>query len=260
MATTQETIQANLIALGFDNPSVEALYNKIAEAIGQTVDVTATELHNSETRIFNIINTQRYGKNGYYTGKALAFQYGDNLIVDPITLDFVYATIDKSKQIISQAAFEEINSGNSSQLFLKIATLNKTIGLLEQLTIQQYNAFSNYFKNFEIPGLPVSIINNPGNVLFFNARATYYATYDLPTLQNNVISALNNFRNSFAFNGEFFDGDLEQYIKQNVQGIRDFYLFNSTVDGVPYNGSIKLVSGYFNYVANIQNNITYIPI
>lgn len=253
---TQDLITANLIALGFDNPSQAAIYNKIAEACGLVIDSTITELNNSETEIFNIINTQRYGKPGYYTSKALAFQYGDNLIVDPVTLDYVYATIDPTKQIVKQAAFEDI----SSQLFLKIAALNTISGLLEPLTVAQYNAFVNYFTVFEIPGLPVTIINLPGNILYFNATATYFATYDLPTLKNSLVNALNTFRSSFTFNGTFYAGDLEQYIKTNVPGIRDFFINNTLIDSVPFSGSIALPSGYFNYVNNIADLIAYQPV
>src|ERR1044072_8096448 len=146
---TQDQIKSNLIAMGFNNPSQAAIFNKIAEAFGLVVDATLTEISNSESEIFNIINTQRYGKSGYYTGKALAFQLGDNLIPDPITFDYVYATIDTTKQIVKQAAFEDI----SSQLFLKIAKLNTTPGLLEPLTVSEYNAFFTYFTVFTIPGL-----------------------------------------------------------------------------------------------------------
>lgn len=253
---TQDQISANLILLGFDNPSNAAIYNKIAEAFGLIIDSTLTELNNSETEIFNIINTQRYGKSGYYTGKALAFQYGDNLIIDPVTFDYIYATIDTTKQIVKQAAFEDI----SSQLFLKIATLNTLTGLLEPLQVAQYNAFVNYFTVFEIPGLPVTFINIPGNIFYFNAIATFYATYDLPTLKINLLNALNTFRSSFTFNGTFYDGDLEQYIKTNVPGVRDFFINNTLIDGAPFSGSISLPAGYFNYVNNIQNNISYQPV
>jgi hypothetical protein len=253
---TQDIISSNLQALGFTNASQAATYNKIAEAFGLVIDATLTELSNSEVDIFNIINTQRYGKSGYYTGKALAFQYGDNLIIDTVTFDYIYAVIDTTKQIVKQAAFEDL----SAQLFLKIATLNNTTGLLEPLTSAQYDAFVNYFTVFEIPGLPVTIINSPGNVLYFNATATFFATYDLPTLQTNLINALNSFRSSFTFNGTFYDGDLESYIKTNVPGIRDFFINNTLIDGAPFGGSIALPSGYFNYVADIANQITYKPV
>lgn len=250
---TMDTIKANLIAMGFSNTSAAAIYNKIAEACGLVIDSTITEINNSETEIFNIINTQRYGKSGYYTGKALAFQYGDNLVIDPTTFDYIYSVIDPTKQIVKQAAFED----QSSRLFLKIATLNTLTGLLEPLTTAQYNAFVAYFNVFQIPGLPITFINTPGNILYFNSIATYFATYDLPTLQTNLANAMNAFRNSFTFNGVFYAGDLEAYVKNNVPGIRDFFVNNTLLDGIPFSGSKALPSGYFNYVSNILSLITY---
>lgn len=257
MASTIQTIQANLQAMGFDNTSNTALYNMIAVSVGEVVDNTITEMSNSENNILSIINLQRYGKTGYYTSTALAFQYGDDLIIDPDTGNFIYAVIDPTKQIVVQAAFEEITTGSNSELFLKIAALDALSGLLVQLTGPQLAAFTTYFLNFEIPGLPVSIINNPANILSFNAVATFYATYDLTNLQTNLANALNNFRDTFEFNGEFFAGDLQDYIKQNVPGMRDFFISATTIDGTAFQGSVTLDSGYFNYIATILANITY---
>lgn len=257
---TEQQISAALEALGFNNPSNTAIFEKIAQAIGVTIDNTLTEFNNNQAAILNIINTKNYGKSGYYTTAAKAFQYGDNLIVDPTILQFVYAVIDPTKQIINQAAFEEITSGETSQLFLKVTTLNTLTGLLIPLSTPQMAAFMSYFVNFEIPGLPISIISNPANILSFNSIATYYATYDLPTLQTNMATALLAFQNTFAFNGEFFAGDLEDYIKTNVPGMRNFFISNTLIDGVAFSGSTVLAAGYFNYITNIINNVTYTPI
>lgn len=254
---TKTQIQANLIAAGFNNPSQTALYNKIAETLGVVVDTTITEIGNSQTSILNIINLQRYGKSGYYTSVAKAFQLGDDLIVNPVTFDFMYAIVDTSKQIIAQAAFEEFVSGNSSLLFLKVATVDPVTGFLTPLTTPQLAAFTGYFLNFQIPGLHVSIANNAGNVLGFQAVATYFATYNLTTLKTNLSNALITFQRTFGFNGEFFTSDLQDYIKQTVPGIRSFYISSATLDTVPFAGSIILPAGYFNYAANIVNGITY---
>ena len=254
---TQDTIIANLLALGFDNPSNTALGQKLAEGLGFLVDSTLTEFTNTKQSILDTINNQRYGKEGYYTAKALAFQYGDDLVIDPTTLEYVYATIDPTKQIIKQAAFIETSTTNTSQLFLKVATVD-TAGNTVALSLPQLAAFTSYFLNFQVPGLPVSIVSSAANVLYFQAKLNYYATYDLPTLQTNVLTALTNFRQSFAFNGEFFAGDLQDYVKANVPGVRDFFIYNTTIDNVSFSGFINLDSGYFNYVASIENNITYI--
>lgn len=263
---TADQIQANLAAMGFTNTSAMAIYNKIAQAVGQVVDNTITEIGNSETIITNLLISQYgYGKPLYYTSAALGFQYGDNLIVNmainPVTgapfLNYIYAVPDTTKQIITQAAFEAVNSGATVQLFLKVATKDAVSGLLVPLSIPQFTAFSNYFLNFQIPGLPISVISAAGNILDFNSVCTYFATYDLPTLQTNIAAALISFQTSFEFNGEFYDGDLEDYIKQNVPGVRDFYISSTTLDGVPFSGSQSLVSGYFNYATTVIAGITY---
>jgi hypothetical protein len=260
MGVTTDQINANLVSLGFTNPSQLAIDNKIAQGIGIVIDNTITEMQNSENNILNIINTQRYGKSGYYTSIALAFQYGYSLSINPATLEFYYPVIDDSAKVVSQAAFEEIISGNSSQLFLKIATLDTLLNQLEALSPPELAAFTNYFVNFEIPGVPVTIISADPNVLNFQANATYYATYDFSTLKTNVSNALTAFRNTFAFNGEFFAGDLQDYIKTNVPGMRDFFIYNTAIDNTPFQGSKSLTSGYFDYISTILSQINYTAI
>ena len=250
-----DTIIANLSALGFTNTSGTAIYNKIAQAIGIPIDNTIQEMTNSENNILNTINTQRYGKAGYYVKYALAFQYGDDLVIDPTTLEYYYAIIDPAKQIVSQAAFEEF----SSVLFLKIATTNAITGDLEALTSLELAAFNDYILNFEIPGLPLSVISADPNILDLLGNITYYKTYNLTTLQANVIAALSAFRRTFQFNGEFFTGDLESYLKTNVPGIRDVYLYNTSIDGLPFGGAQPLSAGYFNYVTAIASRLSYLP-
>src|ERR1700748_2525054 len=128
MGLTTDQINGNLAALGLLNPSAAALINKIAEGLGITVDNTLQEFTNTLNNILATLSTQRYGDSGYYETKAKAFQYGDDLTIDPTTGAFVYATIDPQNQIIAQAAFEEIVEGLNSQLFLKIAMLNTLTG------------------------------------------------------------------------------------------------------------------------------------
>jgi len=260
MGTTRDLILSNLIALGLNNPSDSAVENKIADAIGIPVDNTITEMTNSENRILSIITSKNYGKSGYYTAAALAFQYGDNLIIDPVTLELVYATPDPEAQIIAQAAFEEIVSGNSAQLFLKVAAIDKLTGFLRQLSAAELAAFTNYFVNYELPGLPISIISLPANIINFVANMTYFATYDLTALMASVAVAMTTFAQSFKFNGEFFNGDLSDYLKAQVPGIRDAYFYNTTIDGIPFSGSKNLPAGYFNYDPNIATNLNYVPI
>ncbi len=264
--STKDIINGNLAILGFDNTSAVAITTKIADAIAPIIDNTITEINNSETIIKDLLISQYgYLKSAYYTSSALAFQYGDNLVintaVNPVTgapyLNLIYPVIDTTKQIIKQAAFQSVAAGNSNQLFIKVATIDTITGLLIPLSTPQLNSFTAYMDNFEAPGLPLNIINQAGNILNFNAICSYYAAYNLTTIQTGILNALISFQDTFIFNGEFFTGELQTYIQQQVPGIRDIYIYNTTLDGIPFAGSINLSSGYFNYAVNILDNIAY---
>lgn len=264
MGATTNQIMANLQALGFTNTSAAATYVKIAQALGIPVDNTIQEFANSLAVMTQTISAKNYGKSGYYTDKAKAFQYGDDLVTDPTTQDLVYAVINPQNQIISQAAFEEVISGSNVQLFLKVATTDAVSGNLLPLTAPQLAAFASYMSNFEILGIPVSIISSAANILNFGGKLSYFKTYDLSALQTALVAALTAFRQTFAFDGVFYDGDLSDYVKQNVPGVRDFSLFNTVLDGVTFSGDTTLPSGYFNYdpamIANIGTVFTYNPV
>jgi hypothetical protein len=270
METLQQIISAifsNLSALGFTNTSATSIYGQIANTIGLIIYNTQVEIQNSQDIITNIlIGQQGLGKPTYYTAAALQYQYGDNVVINtainPVTgapfLNYIYNPVDTTAQIINQAAFGTTTTGNNIGLFLKVATV--TSGVLGPLSNDQFTAFSNYYQLFELAGLPVNIISAAANIINFNSVATYYASYDLPTLQAAIATFFANFENSFQFNGVFFDGDLEDYIKANVPGIRDFYITQTTVDNVPFSGSTVLSSGYFNYYSTILAQISYSPI
>lgn len=257
---TEDQITSNLAALGFDDPATLALWTKVGQALGIPIDNTLTEFTNNQNALTAIVSNKNFGKDQYYTGAAKAFQLGDNLIVDPTTGKNVYAVIDPSKQIVTQAAFEELENGNDVQLFLKIAKLDPVSALLVPLNGVEFPEFSAYFATFEIPGLPVSLINTAANILSFQAIATYYKTYNLTTLQTTLAAQLNVFRDTFAFDGEFFNGDLEDFIKQNVPGMRNFFISGTTLDGTGFSGSTLLGSGYFNYIATILAQIQYVGV
>lgn len=264
MGPTQTQVASSLQALGFDDPATLALFEQISQAIGVPIDNTVTEFANNQALMLSTITTKNYGKAGYYTAWALAFQLGDDLIIDPTTGNDVYAVIDASKKIITQAAFEELVQGENDQLFLKIAKTDPVSGLLVPLLGTELAEFQPYFETCELPGIAVTIVNNSPNILAFNANVTFYKTYNLTTLQTNLLAALNSFLATFEFNGEFFNGDLADYVKANVPGVRDFFIYGTTLDGVAFSGDSTLPSGYFNYLPQILSNIAtafnYIPV
>jgi len=250
MSTYQQTI-ANLESNGFENPSVGGLYKKMIESIQLNVDATAIELSNGKQGIIDLFLSQNYGKSGYYVNNAKAFQYGDNLLIDT-NGNYYYATIDTTKQIIKQAAFDWHKSLN--YLSLKVGTTDAT-GNVIALSQLQFSAFIGYMDNFLTAGVPVNIISKNPNIILYNANLSYYSTFDLSTLQKQYNQAVKDFQVNFSYNGLFYTNDFSDYIKANVAGVRDFFITSILCDNVAFSGQISLTSGTFQLSAS--SKVTY---
>jgi len=249
MASSYSTILGNIqnAITSLTSSSNLAIFSTIARAISITIDNTVAEINNTISIITNIIGTQRYGRPLNYVNTALAYQVGVSLSINPITFYPYYATVDPTLLLITKAAFEVQNSGGAQILTLKVVKTDSTTNTLVPLTSGELSGFASYFQNFQLPGIPIKIISIPANLFDCNMQITYYSTYDLNLSKSNIASALTSFRNTFDFNGIFFVNDLETYIKNNVDGIRNCYLSSTFMDGISFSGSTKLSSGYFNY-------------
>jgi hypothetical protein len=252
--STYSTIISNINAgiPELDSKSVTSIFGKLAEAIAQVVDTTLAEQTNTKSIITDVVTNQSYGHDDYYTKAALAYQVGDDLSIDQYG-NFYYATVNDQNKIITQAAFKATLVGLTTSMVLKVAATDASTGLLIPLTSLQLSDFNSYIGNFEIPGLPLTIVSEIGNLLVFNAAITYNKTYNLTTLQSNVLTALTNFKKDFAFNGLFFNYALENYLVTNVPGVTDVYLSGTTIDSISFSGNTPLDAGYFNYGAYSLN-------
>ena len=253
------------------NPSNVSLYGKIANSIAPIIDNTLAEQVNTQNNIEDIVSSKQIGKAGYYVEQALLFQYdlvnniGTSLVIDPITKNNVYSTIDTTLQIIKVAIFDE------NTMTLKVAYLDPITNSLQALpvnytangrTVNLLQIFQNYFILVaEFAGLPINKISLSPNIFTFESIVTYYSSYDLPTLQANVVNAILAFRDSNpASNGILYLNDLSDYVKNNVQGIRNFAVVNPLIDGNPIIGETLIKAGYFNYPINYDwsTNISYV--
>jgi len=253
VSTFQETV-ANLETAGFDNPSVGGLYKKLVEGLQLPIDATSIELSNGKQGIIDLFLSQNYGKAGYYINAAKAFQYGDNLLIDA-NGNYYYSAIDTTKQIIKQAAFDWNKSLN--YLSLKVGTTDAT-GNVTALSQPQLAAFVGYMDNYLVAGVPVNIISKNPNTIKYTANLSYYSTFDLTTIQTQVAQAISNFQTNFTYNGLFYTNDFSDYIKNNVAGVRDFFIANITYDNVAFSGQVFLSSGTFQI--SPSSTINYIPV
>jgi len=244
MATdTQNTILSNIIAAIPELTSVSdtAIFKKIAEVIGNTDDLMTTEIYNTETIIINTLVDKNYGKSGYYIKKALAYQDGYDLTMDSNGYP-IYATIDKTAQIVANASFQAINNN----LFLLVTAIDLS-GNLIPLANDVLMRFKSYFQNFEIPGIVLTIKSPVANIFDFVPKITYLSTSNLSTIISNIQTQFANFQKQSLQNGILYVNQFTNYLVQNIEGLIDVTIVNQNIDGVAFIADTLLSSGYFNY-------------
>ncbi|CAA0260744.1 hypothetical protein [Tenacibaculum maritimum] len=195
----------------------------------------------------------------WYRNKALAFQYGFNLLQDSDKFDNGLVTeeeIELSK-IVKYSAVTE--SSDESRLIVKIATEQN--GVLSPVDTPQFNAFKAYVKEFKDAGVRITIINFLPDRLRIKMRVVR----DQLILDSNgmdrltgifpVNEAIDSFLKQLPFNGELSLQKLEAKLL-SVKGVIDLNLDLAETSWIDGNGvsygdwnpidiSTIPVSGYF---------------
>ena len=103
----------------------------------------------------------------------------------------------------------------------------------------------------EIAGLPIIISSADANTLNFEFLIFYYPNYSQESIKSGIGTAIESFKLTQQFDQVFYTNSLESYIMDNVQGLRNISLINTSLDGADFENSIELSAGYFNYDGNI---------
>lgn len=252
------------------NTSSASLWQRMLSAIYLMIDSLRREIRNTISLIKMWVVMGRYGTRGYYERTARAFQYGDNLLLNDTYTPY-YATIDTTKQIIAQAAAEEIVSTVTideqeyqfASVLLKVATSSN--GTLQPLSEEQLSAFTIYMSNFTLLGIPLQIFSSSPDMLQFDSiKITLAPEYDESATSQQVVQAFYAFRDQSTFDGTLYLSNLTAYILANVPGVIDVYLDGAQIqpfggDFTPIaNGQTSLKAGYFDYSNDLETFITYV--
>lgn len=210
----------------------------------------------------------------WYRSKALAFQYGFNLLPDSDQFDSEGFTEDQveDSQIIKYAAVTE--SDDESRLVIKIATESST-GELSPISAAESDAFTAYIQKIKDAGVRTTIINFLPDRLYLDMDV-YYDPLVLDQVGNNILTggktveaAIQEYMKLLPFNGELVIAHLVDHL-QAVAGVNIPHvnlIQTSWIDGAlgdygeiePISVKKIPVSGYFevvdfegiNYVANV---------
>lgn len=198
----------------------------------------------------------------WYHEKALAFQYGFNLLPDsdkfsPLTPEGGTYTEEQiaNSRIIKYCAV--VDAAQESRIVIKVAT--ESGGQLSPITPHQYEAFSAYINEIKYAGVAVTILNREPDIL----KLQITIVRDPLILDENgmevltgkypVREAIEGFMKKLPFNGKLSLQGLVDEV-QGVKGVKDLSLDlaqSKWIEGSIYGEfspiSISLVpqSGYF---------------
>lgn len=252
--TTYETIISRLksVASELNNTSASALYKRIVSAFSETVNTVLLNISNSEATIENTARTLRVMGRQYYIDTALAFQFGDNLVlVDPATHRYGYDPVDPSKQIIKQVAVRV--DANDKLIYMNACTQDSA-GNNTPLTDEQLAEFTDYMNSKSCFGITLMISSpQPSTIQASNLYVRYLDTYSLSQIKKSVSEVLITTQGTLLGDSPVYVNDIESALSA-VDGVRDAYFVGINCDGQqPVNGVITPQSGYFNFSAELQN-------
>ena len=278
MARTPDIIQNTLLAEKANKPELEGLTSTSKTAIWRLfVYIMAVAFYAFEiildkhySDVTQKLTEEKAHTARWYRTKALAFQFGFDLIIDSDNFNNSgYSTeqIDNS-QIVKYAAVVEAE--NDSRLIVKIA--GESDGELNRLNEQQVASFKTYMQEIRDAGVKLTVINYEADKLFLDLQINY----DPLVLSANgqhlinanypVVDAIKAYMKELPFNGQLVLAHLVDKLQQ-VEGVLIPTILSASTSWIDENSNsygdavgiaVKVipVSGYFK-VESFEN-ISYV--
>lgn len=196
--------------------------------------------------IENIIASEKIPTAAWYIMKAKEFQYQDILIVDPITYNVGYATIDTTKQIISSSTVLE----GANKLILKVRRKDTDI-----LSIDEKTAFESYLFKIKCAGTQTVVQNFTADLLTLDMNIVYIGSYTLASIQSAVETTINSYISNIEFDSKFNTNKLIDNL-QNIAGVIDPQ-FNSASAIDELNNTTTFTHEYLSYAGYMSINPSY---
>jgi|WetSurMetagenome_2_1015567.scaffolds.fasta_scaffold50609_2 hypothetical protein len=196
----------------------------------------------------------------WYYNKALAFQYGDDLIFDSDTYSFGYAAINTTNQIVQYVAVREVvdSTTNVTELKIYYSGANKAA-----LTTAQQTAFEAYMRSIGAAGTHYIFVSQNPDALGLSLNI-YYDPLILDSTGKKisdssypVTDAINTYLNNLKYGGTFYASALIDAL-QATDGVKDVELTSTYWNGsAAARRKIDAASGAFSYDAT-NSSITYV--
>jgi len=265
-----DSISANPNLVGLTSTSKVSIWRLLIFIVAFSIWVLENlfDTHNKEVN--DIIEAKFPHRASWYRTKALAFQYGFNLIQDTDKYDntgYTDAQVEASK-IIKYAAVTK----SGGQLLIKIAT--EINGVLSPIAPEVKAAFDAYMLEVADEGVNFIVLNHLPDILLLNIQIyrdpLVLDSNGMSILNANypVQDALNEYMKELPFNGELVLAHLTDKL-QKAEGVVIPHLVNAESQAIDINSNppvyktaepinVKTVpeSGYFT-IPNFDN-ISYV--
>jgi len=170
---TRYSLTAEDVALGFD-----ALFSKVSieslffYAVAFAINVFEVVMDVFRIEIQTKVDAAFVANQAWWHAQALAFQKGDNLILNTKTFKWEYETINTIKQIVKKVAVREtVQADGACKVKLYLATtLN---GSISALTNDDKAIFEIYANQIKPSGVLLQVISGAGDALDFGFTINY---------------------------------------------------------------------------------------
>lgn len=228
-----------------NNASAAAVWDYAKRVMASGIAVIEQTLDQHKLDVQQLIDEQQNGIIDWYKEQILAYQHGDDVVVQNNRI--IYETIDPAKQIIKQVDIDE--SAVDGSLTVKVAKGNP----LEPLTATELAGLQAYLARIKIAGTLITVASDPAILV----RYTVGVEIDRLILNDNVErldgttttpvqDALEAFHKSLQFNGTLYLSKASNAV-QTVDGILDVQLTAEYFNGstwVAINRKFEPASGY----------------
>lgn len=189
-----------------DGGSKVSAFNIIIFVVSAAMFVFEVLVDKLKIDIQAVADTAPSGNNGWLRQKVLEFQFGDAITINTTDADaddyFVpkYAVEDLTKRIVTRCA---VTDGVNNTVNIKVA---KGTSTLSPLSAGELTALSDYYygtsstQGIGFAGVTANFISLDADRIRIEANIYYLGQYVEATVKANVITAIDNFLDTFANN------------------------------------------------------------
>lgn len=245
---------------GLNSPSKVAVYRLIAFVVATCIWLHEAMWGEFKKEVDEIIATAIPGTDPWLAAESKKFQYGDNLVFDPVTYKYSYATDDASKRVVAAAAVQ----ATGGTALVKVATLVN--GSLAALDGDQLTSFQGYLNKIRTAGSNVRAMSADADLIRLPLTVYYDPIYALPAIRSQVEAAVQWYLKNLDFNGQIRLIALQDAV-QAVPGIKDVRVGNVEAKAANSTVFASVERVYFPLAGyaivdpdySLYNSITYTP-